>query len=224
MARVGIIAEFNPLHTGHCFLLNAARRLGTVTAVLSGNFVQRGDTAIAEKRVRARAALLCGADIVLEMPVCYSMSSAQSFALHGVSALKAAGCDTVMFGSECGDINMLMAAADILSSDVYKENLKKHLKTGMTFAAARERAADIGRGLLSGANNNLAIEYIAAARAINADMKFLTVRRLGAAHDAETAENGYAAASLLREKMRVLRFLFRLCYKRAYGGICKRAL
>ena len=201
MARVGIIAEFNPLHTGHCFLLNAARRLGTVTAVLSGNFVQRGDTAIAEKRVRARAALLCGADIVLEMPVCYSMSSAQSFALHGVSALKAAGCDTVMFGSECGDINMLMAAADILSSDVYKENLKKHLKTGMTFAAARERAADIGGGLLSGANNNLAIEYITAAKSIGADFKFITVKRQGAQHDSNTASDGYVSASLLRKQL-----------------------
>ena len=101
-------------------MLNAARRLGTVTAVLSGNFVQRGDTAIAEKRVRVRAALLCGADIVLEMPVCYSMSSAQSFALHGVSALKAAGCDTVMFGSECGDINMPVSYTHLFITQTVK--------------------------------------------------------------------------------------------------------
>ena len=106
-----------------------------------------------------------------------------------------------MFGSECGDINMLKAAADILSSDAYKQNLKKHLKTGMTFAAARERAADIGGGLLSGANNNLAIEYITAAKSIGADFKFITVKRQGAQHDSNTADDGYVSASLLRKQL-----------------------
>ena len=193
LSAIGVIAEFNPLHTGHKYLLTEARRHGTVIAAVSGNFVQRGDVAIFDKRKRAAAALACGADIVLEIPVSYAMSTAQNFALGGVSVLSAFGC---------GDTAKLENAADVLSAVEYKKRLKKYLDSGLTFAAAREKAAGLGENLLAGANNNLAIEYIAAARAINADMKFLTVRRLGARHDAETAENGYAAASLLREKMR----------------------
>ena len=202
LSAIGVIAEFNPLHTGHKYLLIEARRHGTVIAAISGNFVQRGDIAIFDKRKRAAAALACGADIVLEIPVSYAMSTAQNFALGGVSVLLAFGCESLIFGSECGDTAKLENAADVLSAVEYKERLKKYLDSGLTFAAAREKAAGLGGDLLCGANNNLAIEYIAAARAINADMKFLTVSRRGAAHDAETAENGYAAASLLREKMR----------------------
>lgn len=202
LSAIGVIAEFNPLHTGHKYLLTEARRHGTVIAAVSGNFVQRGDIAIFDKRKRAAAALACGADIVLEIPVSYAMSTAQNFALGGVSVLSAFGCESLIFGSECGDTAKLENAADVLSAVEYKGRLKKHLDSGLTFAAAREKAAGLGGDLLCGANNNLAIEYIAAARAINADMKFLTVPRLGAGHDAETAENGYAAASLLREKMR----------------------
>ena len=202
LSAIGVIAEFNPLHTGHKYLLTEARRRGTVIAAISGNFVQRGDIAIFDKRKRAAAALACGADIVLEIPVSYAMSTAQNFALGGVSVLSAFGCESLIFGSECGDTEKLENAADVLSAVKYKERLKKYLDSGLTFAAAREKAAGLGENLLAGANNNLAIEYIAAARAINADMKFLTVPRLGVAHDSGTAENGYAAASLLREKIR----------------------
>ena len=84
MSIVGIIAEFNPLHSGHKLLIQEAKKHGTVVCVISGNFVQRGDTAIFEKSIRAQMALNCGADLVLEMPVCYSMSTAQSFARAGV--------------------------------------------------------------------------------------------------------------------------------------------
>ncbi|MEE1329997.1 MAG: nucleotidyltransferase family protein [Acutalibacteraceae bacterium] len=200
MSTVGIIAEFNPLHTGHYYLLNKARELGTVVAVISGNFVQRGDIAVAEKRVRAAAALRCGADAVLELPVSYSLSTAQNFALGGISALYAAGCDTVMFGSECGDINELLTAADALSTDEYRTWLSEYLATGMTFAAARERAAGLKNGILSYPNNNLAVEYILAARSIGADFKFVTVPRVGQAHDSmETGE--FVSASLLRQKL-----------------------
>lgn len=197
---MGIIAEFNPLHTGHYRLLSKARELGTVIAVISGNFVQRGDIAVAEKRVRAAAALGCGADAVLELPVSYSMSTAQNFALGGVSALYAAGCDTIMFGSECGEISELLKAADALSSAEYKMRLAENLATGMTFAAAREKAAGLENGVLSSPNNNLAVEYILAARSIGADFKFVTVKRLGQAHD--SMEKGeFVSASLLRQKM-----------------------
>ena len=116
LSVTGIIAEFNPLHTGHALLLKEAKERGAVVAVISGNFVQRGDLAIADKRVRARAAMLSGADLVLELPITYSMSTAQNFALGGVSALKAVGCDTLLFGSESGDTAELAFACDIFKT------------------------------------------------------------------------------------------------------------
>ena len=204
LSVTGIIAEFNPLHTGHELLLKKAKEQGTAVAVISGNFVQRGDLAIAEKRIRARAALLSGADLVLEMPVPYSMSTAQNFALGGVSALKGVGGDTLLFGSESGDIAELTAACDILKTKEYSERLSTYLDTGITFALAREKAAcDLGlkEGSLSGANNNLAIEYMTAAGNIGADFRFQTLKRQGASHDSSEASGGYASASLLRERI-----------------------
>lgn len=204
MSVTGIIAEFNPLHTGHALLLEMAKERGTVVAVISGNFVQRGDLAIAEKRVRARAALLSGADLVLELPVAYSMSTAQNFALGGVSALNAVGCDSLIFGSESGDITELAAACKILKAKEFPEKLNAYLTTGMTFAAAREKAAcDLGlkKGVLSGANNNLAVEYMCAAENIGADFEFVTLKRQGAGHDSPEVSGGYASASLIRERL-----------------------
>lgn len=204
MSVTGIIAEFNPLHTGHAHLLERAKERGTVVAVISGNFVQRGDLAIAEKRVRTRAALLGGADLVLELPVAYSMSTAQNFALGGVSALNAVGCDSLIFGSESGDITELAAACEILNTKEFSERLNIYLATGMTFAAARENAAcDLGlkKGVLSGANNNLAVEYMCAAENIGADFEFVTLKRQGAGHDSPEVSGGYASASLLRERL-----------------------
>ena len=204
MSVTGIIAEFNPLHTGHALLLERAKERGTVVAVMSGNFVQRGDLAIAEKRVRARAALLSGADLVLELPVAYSMSTAQNFALGGVSALNAVGCDSLIFGSESGDITELAAACEILNTKEFSERLNIHLSTGITFAAARENAAcDLGlkKGVLSGANNNLAVEYMCAAKNIGAYFEFVTLKRQGAGHDSPEVSGGYASASNIRERL-----------------------
>ena len=204
LSVTGIIAEFNPLHAGHAHLLERAKERGTVVAVISGNFVQRGDLAIAEKRVRTRAALLGGADLVLELPVAYSMSTAQNFALGGVSALNAVGCDSLIFGSESGDITELAAACEILKAKEFPEKLNAYLATGMTFAAAREKAAcDLGlkKGVLSGANNNLAVEYMCAAKNIGADFEFVTLKRQGAGHDSPEVSGGYASASLLRERL-----------------------
>ena len=204
MARIGIIAEFNPLHLGHKYLIDEAKKCGEVVCVISSNFVQRGDTAIFEKRIRTKMAIECGADLVLEMPACYSMSTAQSFALCGVSALMAVGCDTLMFGSETGEIEPLIKTAEILSSNDFSALISEKLKGGITFAKARQLTAEeLGAdgGILEGANNNLAIEYIIAAKNIGADFKFLTVKRQGSGHDSTTADSGFASASLIREKL-----------------------
>ena len=224
MARIGIIAEFNPLHLGHKYLISEAKKLGQVVTVISSNFVQRGDTAIFEKRTRTKMALNCGADLVLEMPVCYSMSTAQSFALFGVTALKEAGCDALMFGSEIGEIEPLLKTAEVLLSDDFSQKLAEKLKSGVTFAAARQSAAEecgAPTDILKSANNNLAIEYIIAAKNIGADFEFLTVKRKGSGHDSITTDSGFASASLIREKLYLGDFDFAKKYmpKEAVGLI-----
>ena len=197
------------MHTGHKFLIEKAKKQGAVVCVISGNFVQRGDTAIYEKQSRAQAALLCGADLVIELPVYYSMSTAQNFALGGVSLLDAIGCDTLMFGSECGNTDDLVKTCDVLRSEEFSRNLTPYLEKGITFAAARQKAAEsIGapKGILNGANNNLGIEYIGAIKDINSKMKFETVRRLGAMHDSDDMSNAFVSASALREKIKQGKF------------------
>lgn len=204
MSVVGIVAEFNPLHKGHEYLISEAKKLGSVVVVMSGNFVQRGETAIAEKRIRAEAALRCGADLVVELPVLWSMSTAENFAFGAISILKNMGCDKIMFGSECGDISLLIKAADVLLSKDFSEKLAIELKKGVTFAAARENAAKNSgceADILSKPNNNLAIEYIKAAKKIGANVDFITIKRVGAEHDS-SEEAEFVSASLLREKLR----------------------
>ena len=203
MATVGIIAEFNPLHTGHEYLLARAKELGEVVCVISSNFVQRGDTAIAPKEIRAKAALLKGADLVAELPVFWSMSTAQNFALGGVSSLVNLGCDTLVFGSEEGEIEPLLEIADILSGEDFPLVLNRYLKEGITFAAARQKACEnLGckAGILDKPNNNLGIEYIVAAKKLGANLDFKTVKRQGADHDS-SEEKDFVSASLLREKL-----------------------
>ena len=203
MARVGIIAEFNPLHSGHEYLINEAKKLGEVVCAISGNFVQRGDCAIVSKELRAKSALLSGADLVCEIPVLWSMSTAQNFALGGVSALVDFGCDTILFGSEVGNIEPLIKICHILESDEFSDLLGKYMKNGTTFALARQMACEeLGakKGILDKPNNNLGIEYILAARRLGDDINFKTVKRLGACHDSAEIDN-FVSASLLREKL-----------------------
>ena len=203
MAIVGIIAEFNPLHSGHEFLISKAKSLGMVVCVIIGNFVQRGDCAIASKSVRAKAALKAGADLVCELPVLWSMSTAQNFALGGVSALSALGCDTLVFGSECGDVAPLVKICRILESKDFPPLLEKYLKTGITFAVARQKACEeLGaeKGILDKANNNLGIEYILASRRLGINMSFKTFKRQGADHDSSQIST-FVSASLLRKRL-----------------------
>lgn len=205
MSTIGIIAEFNPMHQGHKYIIDCAKKVGnTVICALSGNFVQRGDVAILSKEERTKSALICGADIVAELPVLWSMSTAQNFALGGVWQLYNLGCDTIMFGSECGDIDALKNAADVLLSDAFNTLVSERVKSGVTFAAAREQAAmelGVDFKLLRGANDNLGIEYIVAAKKLNLNLDFCCVTRQGAAHDSDEIVGGYVSASFIRENL-----------------------
>lgn len=205
MAVIGIIAEFNPLHTGHGRLIDEARASKKpVAAVLSGNFVQRGECAALEKETRTKCALMCGVDIVAELPVLWSMSTAQNFALGGVWQLHRLGADEIIFGSECGDIEKLKTAADILGSDEYAALLAEKVNGALTFAVAREEAAGaLGAdvSVLKSPNDNLATEYIIAAKKLGLPVKFRCVKREGAPHDSKCVSGDFVSASYIREEM-----------------------
>ncbi len=206
MGTVGIIAEFNPLHNGHKKLINYAKKNGeTVVCTLSGNFVQRGDTAIFPKQKRAEAALKAGVDIVCEMPVLWSMSTAGNFALCGVWQLYNLGCDKILFGSECGDIKLLTETADILLSDEFFSSVTEKMKTGITFAVAREEVATelgVNPEILSKPNNNLGVEYIIAARNLRLPIEFDTIKREGSGHDSPDYAPNYVSSSFVRDKIK----------------------
>ncbi len=209
MVVAGVIAEYNPFHAGHALHIRETRRLlgdCAVAAVMSGNFVQRGDCAVLDKWTRARAALEGGADLVLELPTVWAASSAESFARGAAELLAAAGAAThLSFGSECGDVEALQQVAACLDSEAYQAGLRRFLDEGMPFAACRQAAARaiLGRdlaGLLSQPNNNLGVEYIRALNALNSQIRPVTVLRAGAPHDGGNHPE-YPSASYLREKI-----------------------
>ncbi len=200
----GVICEFNPFHKGHQYLLDTVRQqgAGTIVCAMSGNFVQRGDVAIADKLTRAEMAVRCGADLVFELPTPWAMSTAETFARGGVELLAAALCDTIAFGSECGDIDALQAVADVLCGDNIMSTTKRHLESGVTYARARQMAVAEELGdtaqILASPNNTLGVEYLKAIRKLQVDIKCITVPRIGGAHDGE-AMGDIASASYLRE-------------------------
>ena len=209
MITAGIVAEYNPFHLGHRYQIERLRTLlgedCAVVAVMSGNFVQRGETAIAGKLARAEAAVRCGVDLVLELPTVYAAATAEIFARGGVALLAAAGVVThLCFSSECGDLAPLEEMARCLDHPVYSAGLRRLLNQGLSFAAARQQAAAVLAGdaasCLALPNNNLGVEYLRAARSMGAPFTPVTIQRVGAGHDDE-AEDGFASASAIRHRI-----------------------
>ena len=209
MIIVGIVAEYNPLHLGHKLHIEETRSLlgkdTAVVCVMSGNYTQRGDFAVFEKHARAKAALLCGADLVLELPTAWALSSAENFAFGAVSILNNMGnISHLSFGSEAGEIAPLSEVADMLLSDGIDEIIREELKAGVSYAAARNNAAEIKLGkkaeLLKSPNNILGVEYIKAIKRIGSEITPVTFRRIGAGHDSAEL-NETASASKVREML-----------------------
>jgi predicted nucleotidyltransferase len=148
-------------------------------------------------------ALSCGADLVLELPLPWAISSAQEFARGGVAVLQAAGADTLICGSESGQEALLHKAADCLRGEAYRLELKRQLSTGVSFAAARQAAVAAAAGeqaaaLLSQPNDLLAVSYLEAMDTLHSPMSLKTVKRTGPAHNGAKAEGGFASASAIR--------------------------
>ena len=206
MQNIGIIAEFNPFHTGHKHLLDSIKGDNTaITVVMSGNFVQRGETAILPKAARAAAALKNGADLVIDLPTPWAMSTAQNFAFGGISILKNLGnVDGICFGSECGDIDLLKSTANILKSEEFSNKLASNLDCGETFAKIRSNTIKQWGGayenVLLNPNDTLACEYIFAADRLAFKTDFSCIKRVGAAHDSLN-EDSFVSATLLRKNI-----------------------
>lgn len=199
------IAEFNPFHNGHGYLINAFKHDydGTV-AIMSGNFVQRGAPAIYNKFSRAKAAVCNGVDLVVELPIIYSLSSAETFALGAVKTLNAANCiDALFFGSETGEIEPLrqIAMLSVNETEEFRAILREKLSRGTSYPKAiGEIYESMGydKNIVSSPNNILGIEYIKALINTKSTIKPLTLKRYGASHDSFIASNSIASASHIR--------------------------
>lgn len=207
MRICGMVAEFNPFHNGHQYFVDSLKKEGdtALVAVMSGNFVQRGEPAIISKFARAKAAVDCGVDLVLELPLPYSISTAMYFAGGSVDILNSLGVvDTLCFGSEAGSVTPLKYVAKILNKPDFRSALKEELSKGVTFAAARQTALsktapDCNAELLENPNNTLAVEYILAAERLGMQVEFNTVKREGAEHDSVIKSDTVCSASELRK-------------------------
>ncbi|MCL2396848.1 MAG: nucleotidyltransferase family protein [Defluviitaleaceae bacterium] len=208
----GIIAEYNPFHNGHLHQLRWAKKItGANAAVvaLSGNFVQRGEAALIDKFRRTEAALHCGADMVLELPVPYATASAEAFALGGCRLLAATGMvDALCFGSESGDIAPLHRLATLLCNENadFKRILRQKLASGASFPAARAYAlgaiCPAATHIISSPNNILGIEYLKAIIKESLPLVPATSLRYGADHHATDFLQDSASASSIRKHVR----------------------
>lgn len=204
---VGIVAEYNPFHKGHLLHIRRARELcgaQAAVAVLSSDFVQRGEPALADKWTRAEAALACGADLVLELPVLFSAHNAGVFANGAVDLLAASrAVSHLSFGAENPDCLTDSIIDMILEEpEPFKLSLKKHLAEGFSFVEARARAADEiipGSGrVLAGSNNTLALAYMARVKKKNYALAPLPVKRAGAAYNSDELEEISSATAIRR--------------------------
>lgn len=215
MSRVlGIIAEYNPFHNGHLYhIAKSKQETGAqyVVAVISGNFVQRGNTSIVNKWTKARMALLNGADLVIELPTVYSISSAENFAEGAIKILNSLGIvDTLSFGMEAKDIATLNNIANVLYSEPkeYVTILSHELKKGNSFPKARENALmmylnDIKRyaNVMAGSNNILAIEYLKALKRTKSMINPIGIKREKVLYNDKYIVDEFASATAIRKML-----------------------
>ena len=204
--NVGIVCEYNPFHRGHRKQMSVIReKYGAETGIIcamSGNYVQRGHPAIFDKTLRAEAALRCGADLVVELPVTTALSSAEGFASGGVAVLSKF-CDGLCFGAETADSDLLEKTARVLLGEEFLPLLRRELDRGRSFPAARQTALEamgLSGKLLESPNNILAVEYCKAIIRQASPMKPLPIFRAGSYH-AEEADFENPSATSLRLRL-----------------------
>ena len=207
MRNIGIVCEFNPLHNGHKRILDYARELGAerVVCVMSGNATQRGELAVLDKYTRAKAAIASGADLVLELPYPYCSASAEYFARAAVSIL-AGFCDTLLFGSECGDIEQIKNAAELAASEDFREEYRRRISDGEGSAAVYfDMLGRAGQNFSS--NDLLGVEYVRAIGELGSRMTPVTLKREGADYNDDRIDGAsYPSATAIRKMWQELGF------------------
>ena len=204
MSIVGIIAEYNPFHNGHLYHINKTKELcpdATIILVLNGYFMQRGELSVLSKEDKTKIALEYGVDIVLELPFVFGTQSADIFAYKSIEILNHFGVDTIVFGSESNDIELLTKIADIQVNDKnYNERVKTYLDEGINYPTAMAKALNIKRDF-NNPNDLLGISYIKAIMQINNKIKPITIKRTNDYHD-KTGNDEVISASNIREKIK----------------------
>ena len=211
MNIVGIIAEFNPLHNGHKYLIEKARKITNadyVIVIMSGSFTQQGNVAMFSKFDRAKTAILNGTDMVIELPTIYATSSAENFAYGAIKILDSLKCIThIVFGSECGNIDVLENIANkiVMNQELLSSSHKKH--TGDTHAKVeatvlKEILSDEEYDAYLKPNNILGIEYIKAIKKLNSKIIPLTINRIHSLHNVLTPVNNFCSSTYIRENFK----------------------
>lgn len=214
MKVCAIIAEYNPLHNGHQYQIQTAKAMTQadyIIVLMSGNFTQRGVPAVIDKYERTKMALNAGADLVIELPLYYSTSSAEYFASGAVSLLNKLGCvDYLCFGSECGDIKILTDIADLLieKKDIISEVIHKKVREGLSYPAARVQAIEESIPnsynhveAMSSPNNILGFEYIRAIKQFNSYIIPVTNHRIGSDYHDKLLDNPVSSALAIRSSL-----------------------
>jgi len=213
MKVVGLITEYNPFHNGHLYHIQKALELtgaDRVVVVMSGNYVQRGTPALMPKELRTKAALCNGASLVLELPLAYATGTAEQFAFGAVSILHKLGCiDTLCFGSECGNIEILQEIASILHSetDEYKTLLQQFLREGASFPVARSKALDTlypgknYKSILDHPNNILGIEYLKSLLRLKSTINPCTIKRSASEYHDTKLNASFSSATAIRQAL-----------------------
>jgi len=209
---LGIIAEYNPFHNGHFYHLTESKKISgadVTVAIMSGNFVQRGEAALFSKWERAKIAVDCGVDLVLELPFVYACNSAEYFAKGAVQILDGISCvDVISFGSEAGNLDKLKQVAQLISleTEEFKANIKESLDKGNSFPKARAEAISKISGedvaeIIGHPNNILAVEYIRELINLNSDIEPITVPRKGQGDNSMILANDFASATGIRKNL-----------------------
>ncbi len=205
MKVAGIIAEYNPFHNGHKFHIEETKKQLSAThtvAVMSGNFVMRGEPALKDKKTRAEAAVSGGCDLVIELPVCYSLSSAEYFSYGGVYLLNALGVvDYLSFGSESGELKELYNVAEKLRNPGTVELLKAEMKSGIPVFKALSNLFPEYSDITDKPNNILGINYIKAIMKLESNIKPFTLKRKGADYNSDEVFGEIASATAIRNRV-----------------------
>ncbi len=222
MNITGIVVEYNPFHNGHLHHIKKSKDLAgsdAIIAIMSGNFVQRGTPAIVDKWNRTKMALMNGVDLVIELPLVYSLSSAEFFANGSISLLNNLGVvNNICFGSECGDIDVIFYIAKILAEEPldFKLLLKKHLQKGLSYPSARSNALleffknfsniifpyENMENIIKSSNNILGIEYCKSLIKLTSEISPFTIKREGAAYNSSSLSENFSSASSIRKHIK----------------------